>query len=311
MIRFVIALVLCSLLFTSCAPPVEKPKKEDEGSGVSERGKGGPVDAGSLAGGDNPVGASGRSPSGKGSDAGAGKGVANDGTEAFPGALDPRTDAYWRKRANDLYGSHLAAFTAPPIGSMVGVMLTNGTTHQGQLVSLTEQMVQLSVKGAEVGFQRNNLDPRSRAVFFQEDYGRFQTIAQVRAERQKWIADNAPPTPTPVPVAPVITPMPRLPATGGGGYTGRNPSKPGAPRNLPPDGRVPQVLEYLEGSLRRGSKLEVLDWGPVHPHGDGYSVKVRYNVTIPGLGVSKEDMIFFMRSTGKVYRKASWKPTHL
>lgn len=80
------------------------------------------------------------------------------------------------------------------------------------------------------------------------------------------------------------------------------------PVNEVPTGRVRQVEAYIRRHAASPESLTVHYWGRVQPHGDGFTVRVRYSLDgAAGFGRSNEDMIFFMYADGTVYQRAAFR----
>jgi hypothetical protein len=205
----------------------------------------------------------------------------------------------WGDRFKDLYAHYESAFKTPAIGERVEVTMQNGQSRQGILEALTADSLVLNVGMGTMTLTPDSLADISRVQFFVQDFAKLNAMKQLQDERARWTEKQR--------LASRPTPTPRGHQSAVRDVAGNNP-KADPPRNEPPNGRVWQVEQYLRKSVAVPHSLRFLDWGAVHPHGDGYTVRCKYTVeSVENFGRNTEEMIFFMRSDGTVYNKAAFK----
>jgi len=214
----------------------------------------------------------------------------------------------WEVRYNELYKSYAEKFTPPTVGMNVVVQLKNGRQQRGILRELNDSELGLDLGNGIVKFGPAALTPESAAYFFRSAYARNHAVEQGRQELQRWKRQQAS----------ARQPPRSRTATAGTGNPASTPGQNGVdapepnsarrrvPKNEGPTGRVPQVEEYIRKNAAVPNSLKVKAWGPVQPNKNGYKVRVQYSLqAADGFGLSNEDMMFFMYSNGRVYRKAA------
>lgn len=220
-------------------------------------------------------------------------------------AFDPNNPD-WELRYRMLYDQFISNFEPPALGEQVDVTLASGQTRRGTLEDLTEDRLVLNIGAGAITLVPDSLNPRSRAMFFADDYARMNALARGRAEHAAWRERlEAARRPTPEarrPDQPDLVGANPVPST-----RRRDPNAP-PPQNEGPTGRVSQVDQYIRQNAAIPHSLRYENWGRVEPHEDGYVVRVRYSVQgADGFGRSNEDMLFFMRSDGTVYRRVPFR----
>jgi len=228
-----------------------------------------------------------------------------DGNEPY---LQAEPD--WEERYHQLIEFYADAFQKPSTGIRVSLQLNSGRVVDGVIDRLTDTDIYIEIESGVVGYPMEALAPDTARVFFESAYAHQSAIVQGRKEYRRWqelqghvqpeIADAAASAATPVPLADAS------------GDTQERPEDsrffPVRPKNEGPDGRVWQVERYSRDNAAKPDSLRIKAWGKVQPHESGYKVRVQYSLqSSAGLGVSNEDMMFFMTSAGRVYRRAAVK----
>ncbi len=205
----------------------------------------------------------------------------------------------WTERFQTLYAYYEKAFTPPVLGETVEVTMLNGQSRQGKLERISAGDLVLNVGMGTMTLTSESLADVSKARFFARDFAQLNALNQLRDERAKWTEQQR--------LASRPTPTPQGHRDLRKDTAAANPkAKP--PRNAPPNGRVWQIEQYLRKTVAVPHSLRFLEWGRVHPHGDGYTVRCKYTVeSADGFGKNTENMIFFMRADGTVYNKAVFK----
>ena len=215
----------------------------------------------------------------------------------------------WPLRFQELQEAYLERFEPPPPESTVDVFLEGGRELSGMLLERTENDILLATAAGELRLGMEMMQPRSQSRFFADRYAYFFARHHARQEYEAWRAaqeDTATVRPSSevavrprnregVEVDPLHAPR-RV----------RRNAQP--PVNEEPTGRVRQVEAYILRHAASPDSLRVHYWGRVQPHGDGFTVRVRYSLEgAAGFGLSNEDMIFFMYADGTVYQRAAYR----
>jgi hypothetical protein len=213
----------------------------------------------------------------------------------------------WPLRYQELYEAFAARFDAPELESDVEVLLEGGREVRGLLLELGEEDILIATASGEMRLGSDMMQPRSQAFFFRDRYAHFFARHQARREYDAWRSAQAE-SPRPsndVAVRPRNTQGVDVDPLHGTRRVRRN-GEP--PVNEAPSGRVRQVEEYILRHAGSPESLRVHYWGRVQPHGDGFTVRVRYSLEgAAGFGLSNEDMIFFMYADGTVYQRAAFR----
>lgn len=230
-------------------------------------------------------------------------------TTPTPG-FDP-ANPDWPLRYQELYDAYLAEHVPPQPGSRIEVYLEGDRIVEGVLLELGAEDVLLATATGELRLGMDALQPRSQAKLFGERHAHFFARHRARQEYEAWAAarnDSG----GPAEVRPDVPVHPRN--TEGVAVDPLHPPRPvvrrngGPPVNEPPAGRVRQVEAYILRNAASPESLRVHYWGRVQPHGEGFTVRVRYSLQgAAGFGLSNEDMIFFMYSDGTVYQRAAFR----
>lgn len=294
-------MLLVAVSWTGCAPtarvsePAERPAAVEEASAVEE-----PVTA------EVPV----REPGEKAAEVAEVEEPAAGGRERF----DPENPD-WPLRYQELYELYLARFEAPAAGSEVSVTLAAGREFAGTLLELTEKDVLIEAEGKELRLGSELMAPESQARFFADRHAHLFARHHAKREYDAWKAAHMPEeepernAPS-VPAGEVVVRPRNTEGLEVDPLHGRRRVRANAepPKNEPPSGRVRQVEQYILRHAGAPESLRVNYWGKVQPHGDGYTVRVRYSLEgAAGFGRSNEDMIFFMYADGTVYQRAAYR----
>ena len=212
----------------------------------------------------------------------------------------------WELRYRQLYGKYYDLFKEPELGQPVTLQLQGGRRVQGVLTGLTEEEAELSVGAGVVSYHYMALSGVTRAYLFAPAYADANARAEGSKEYQAWQRRQQVKANTPPPKA-VLPPYEKVEEED----VAKKPPRViyvGIPKNEGPDGRVRQVEEYIRRNAAVPSSLRIKAWGPVQEHDKGYKVRVQYSLqSAGGLGISNEDMMFFMSGRGRVYRRAPVK----
>jgi hypothetical protein len=215
----------------------------------------------------------------------------------------------WEERYHQLIEFYSDAFQKPSTGIRVSLKLNSGRVVQGVVNRLTDTDIYIEIEGGIVGYPEEALAPDTARVFFESAYAHHSAMIQGRKEYQRWqqLQTVAQPN-TSTPTQSNATPAPAVDVSADQEEPEDSTLFPIRPRNEGPDGRVWQVERYIRDNAVKPDSLRVKAWGKVQPHESGYKVRVQYSLeSAAGLGVSHEDMMFFMSSAGRVYRRAGVK----
>lgn len=211
----------------------------------------------------------------------------------------------WQLRYEELYRQHFGEFEEPLPGQELRLTLSTGREVRGILNEITDTEVVMDVeKSGLVSYPLDSLSDESQQQVSASAYALDRAKAQGRLEVQRWQQRQAPRA-TPVPGTGNVAARP-----GENGVDGVDFSTAAAsvPKNEGPDGRVWQVEQYIRKNSALPHSLRIKAWGRVQPHETGYKVRVQYSrESAGGLGISNEDMMFFMNRNGRVYRQAAVK----
>ncbi|MCC5843240.1 MAG: hypothetical protein JJU05_03205 [Verrucomicrobia bacterium] len=216
----------------------------------------------------------------------------------------------WPLRYQELYEAYLDRFEAPELESEVTVFLEGGRELRGILLEAGAEDVLLSTASGELRLGLDMMQPRSQARFFADRFAHFYARHRARQEYEAWQAAQSG-NGRPASSTHEVTVRPRN--TEGVDvdplHAPRRVRRNGQPPvNEEPTGRVRQVEEYILRHAGSPESLRVHHWGRVQPHGDGFTVRVRYSLEgAAGFGLSNEDMIFFMYADGTVYQRAAYR----
>lgn len=297
--RFFLGCFFCALLFAACAPAPVSRESSSQGEGTAAGAAESTEDDGPAVArpGDLPAD---ESPQQNGS------------SEEDPGQLktfrEPNPD--WKARYEELYAYYLRRFRRPPTGIEVNLKLRSGREVAGVVTEISDTEVFVEIDGGVVGYSAESLAPEAARIFFPSSFAHDNAMAQGRKEYALWQQHQA--ANAPQAEAPSVASNPQRPAT--------SPEEDRmfpveetrraapAPKNEGPQGRVRQVEAYIRENAAKPDSLRIKAWGEVQPHESGYKVRVQYSLqSAAGLGVSHEDMMFFMTSGGRVYRRAAVK----
>lgn len=223
--------------------------------------------------------------------------------------FDPRNPD-WPLRYQELYDAYQARFEPPALESTVEVLLAAGREVSGLLLELGEDELRLASAVGEVRLQSDDMQPKSQALFFAERYAHFSARHHARREYETWqAAQGDDPAPTRSTAEVTVRPRNTQGVEVDPLHAPRRVRRNGRPPvNEEPTGRVQQVEEYILRHAGSPESLRVQYWGRVQPHGDGFTVRVRYTLEgAAGFGLSHEDMIFFMYADGTVYQRAAFR----
>ncbi len=215
----------------------------------------------------------------------------------------------WPLRYQQLYEVYLARFEAPAIESDVEVLLEGGLGFRGILLEVGAEEVLILTAAGKRRVDLDVMHPVSQTLFFPERYAGLHARSRVRQEYEAWksaqAGGGAGRSSTEVAVRPRNTEGVEVDPLHGP----RRVRRTGAPPvNEEPTGRVRQVENYIRRHAAFPESLRVHEWGRVQPHGDGFTVRVRYSLEgAAGFGRSNEDMIFFMYADGTVYQRAAYR----
>jgi len=210
--------------------------------------------------------------------------------------FDPKNPD-WELRYTELHQGFANEFKTPIIGQIVTIELKSGLRQKGVINDLTPTDVRLDIGNGTVAYPLESLSERSAAQLFKSSYARKEALKQGRVEFKRWQQMNhVAANPTAVPMENGVDAR----------DTGRVKGAP--PKNEGSVGRVSQVDQYIRQNAAVPHSLRVKAWGKVQKHEKGYKVRVQYSLeSAEGFGTSNEDMMFFMYSNGRVYRKAPVK----
>lgn len=215
----------------------------------------------------------------------------------------------WQLRYRQLYAKYLPQFPAPEMNKPVTLTMKGGRRVQGTMTGLTDAEVQLTVGAGMVAYPADALSPETASHLFAPNWADARAREQGSLEYNDWLRSQqtvmARPTPTPVPYQTARV------------YNNRKPTEDGRltdmfvaaePKNEGPSGKVWQVEKYILDNAAIPNSLRIKAWGPVQKHPKGFKVRVQYSLeSAGGLGISHEDMMFFMNSRGRVYQRAAVK----
>jgi hypothetical protein len=220
----------------------------------------------------------------------------DQGVQPLSSTFDPKNPD-WELRYTELYQSFETEFRTPTIGQSVTIELKGGQRQKGVINELTPTDVRLDIGNGNVDYPLESLSERSAAQLFKSSYARNEALKQGRVEFKRWQQMNQ------VAANPTAAPMENgVDAPD----TGRVKGDP--PKNEGSVGRVSQVDQYIRQNAAVPHSLRVKAWGQVQKHEKGYKVRVQYSLeSANGFGTSNEDMMFFMYTNGRVYRKAPVK----
>jgi hypothetical protein len=302
-LRFFFGCFLCALLLASCAPAPVSQESSSQVEGSGEAVDDVPEDTGrAVRPGDLPADGPAEQ-----------SGLSEEDLGELKTFREPNPD--WKARYEELYGYYLRRFSRPPVGIEVNLQLRSGRDLSGVVTEITDTEVFVEIDGGVVGYSADSLGPEAARAFFATSFAHDNAMAQGRKEYRLWQSYQAsiasPPEEARTPTAPASA-EPQRPET--------SPEEDRmfpveearrralAPKNEGPQGRVWQVEEYIRENAVKPDSLRIKAWGKVQPHESGYKVRVQYSLqSAANLGISHEDMMFFMTSGGRVYRRAAVK----
>jgi len=233
------------------------------------------------------------------------------------GLSSPAAEPDWPARFDELLEEHLRAFRGPKPGDSIAATISHSRrTLEGIAVEVKADEIKLGIDQGIVTLFPEQVDDESRLRLFALAYAEHHARMQAYQEYNAWRTDNRPP---PVRTSPrqnppaVSEPAPRIapPVDEVGAVDPPAPrfrQNPEPPRNEQPDGRVPSVHAYIRRNAAKPDSLRIENWGTVRKVGEGYQVRVRYQLDgAENFGITREDMIFFMHADGAVYRRAAYK----
>lgn len=91
----------------------------------------------------------------------------------------------WKKRKDFWRTLSRGSFYPPKLGSYGKIKLINGEIQHGVLIKLTNRIVKIRINNhVTVSYKRNQLAPRSRRVFFEEDFLEYNANLMVNEEKE-------------------------------------------------------------------------------------------------------------------------------
>lgn len=230
-------------------------------------------------------------------------------TQEPPGVRFDPENPDWELRYQELVDLHLENFREPSPGQPVRLQLAAGREVTGILAEVTETGVVIDIGTGTVTYPFTSLTPETVETFSAMAYAQARAKTQGRREVRRWqLRQQAGATPTPLPRRSADSNIAARPGENGVDPVDLSTARGSVPKNEGPDGRVWQVDEYIRKNAAVPHSLRIKAWGQVQPHESGYKVRVQYTLqSAAGLGISNEDMMFFMNRNGRVYRRAPVK----